>query len=179
MTRVHVVPHCRRLTFNKNKCPFAGQRSARLVVANDVAVLSECCETCVRLLGGSVVTPEVFLGIRNGPCLTFFPAVSSVKREIWVSDMFRAAKPEIARIVDAASLSDASRWSIIASAAEFDAVRRANKLAKSCVIGLATAVEVKNIRAAMPAHANHVFELPEFLAYASKLDKARSRNGVQ
>ncbi|CAK0864004.1 unnamed protein product, partial [Prorocentrum cordatum] len=150
----------------------AGDAVARVVVAADVSQIPEFVEVCVRILGGSLVTPEVFQGLRKGPCLTFFAAASLVNREIWISARFRAAKPDIARLLDKAAQSDQSKWAIIASVAEFEAARHAAKM-KSGVLGLATAVEVSAIKTAMPAHAKHVFELPAFLAYNSKLDRGR------
>ena len=154
-----------------------GDQSARIVVAADVARVPESCETVVRLLGGSIVTPEVFLGTRQGPCLTFLPAVT-VKREIWLSTKFRAAKPAIAAIVHRAAMADTSNWAIIASAAEFEVARRDTKN-KASVLGLADSAEVSLIRSAMPAHGKHVFELSDFLSYVSKFDQPNSRNGVQ
>ena len=154
-----------------------GGQIARIVVAADVASVPESCEIVVRLLGGSIITPEVFLGTRQGPCLTFLPAVT-VKREIWLSTKFRAAKPAIAAIVDRAAMADTSKWAIIASAAEFEAARRDTKNNAS-VLGLADSAEVSLIRSAMPAHGKHVFELSHFLSYVSKFDQPNSRNGVQ
>ena len=154
-----------------------GDQSARVVVAADVAKVPESCELVVRMLGGSIVAPEVFLGTRQGPCLTFLPAVS-VKREIWLSAKFRAVKPAIAAIFDRAAMADTSNWAIIASAAEFEAVRRATRN-KASVLGLADSAEVALIRRAMPAHGKHVFELSHFLSFVSKFDPTNSRNGVQ
>ncbi len=66
-----------------------------VMVAKDVTSLPGLAEVSLRLLGGSLVSPAVFLGVRQGPRLTLIPA-TGIKREVWLSDRFRAANPAVA-----------------------------------------------------------------------------------
>ncbi len=75
---------------------------------------------------------------------------------------------------------DRSKWSIVHSAAEFEAARLACGRARGAAcVGLAVKAEVDAIREAKPAMAKHVFELTAFLAFVSRFDAANSRSGAE
>jgi hypothetical protein len=156
-----------------------GSAPFHVAVASDITQVSNLLEVCIRLHGGQLVSSDVFLGLRKGPYLTFLPATQT-RREIWISDRFRASSPDISKAITRIALGDDSKWACIASVAEFEvAKRKAAKANASSVLGLATHAEVTAIRASHPAIGKHVFELPEFMSFVSRVDVSRSRNGVQ
>ena len=108
---------------------------------------------------------------QSGPRLTYKPAIA-MKREVWISHRFCVAEPTLTQLVRRITLQEASSWAIIATAAEFEAVKKAANARRSAsILGLATPDEVDAIARVFPASVSrHVFAWQMFLKFVAQPD---------
>ena len=153
-------------------------QQAAVVCVNDVADLPPIVDVALRIQGGLATTPEVLLGVRNGPVVSFL-AATHVKRKLWLSDRFIHENREVVDCLRSAVHRDDSKWTLIDSAEKFEEIKAKTRSKPSSVLGLATAVETAAIRHAKPNMGKHVFVLGDFLLFVARLNQPHCRSGIQ
>jgi hypothetical protein len=116
----------------------ADRLQADMVLVSSVAQLGQRTTWCLALCGGSAVTYDYIIkNFKSGTALVFKKAVAS-KRLIHVSDAFRLAQPELARILDAKAGAQGSKWKFLAKDVFLHKAAGANKVVKNLLVAFVT-----------------------------------------
>jgi hypothetical protein len=119
----------------------ADRLQADMVLVSSVAQLGQRTTWCLALCGGSAVTYDYIIkNFKSGTALVFKKAVAS-KRLIYVSDAFRLAHPELARILDFKASGEGSKWKFLAKDVFLHKAAGANKVVKNLLVAFVTHAE--------------------------------------
>ncbi len=137
---------------------------ARVFIVADPATVAEEVQVAAVLAGGWVMTPGTIVENR-GACVKYHDA-TAIRRKVYVTDTFRAERPDIARVLDA-RLADRTSWSIIDSLDAFATLKgkAAAQNASATVVALHGDDEA-HIFANVP----HCFKLAGFVKFITKMD---------
>lgn len=148
-------------------------------------VVVDVLEPGLRNKWSAVLAGALLVSVRrllhgSGPFIKYKPALR-IPQEVWMSDNFRSAHPDIAALIQQASTSPGSRWSMVAGDVEnfreHVLVREpARGLRRSSVVaGLVTKDELKHLAEALPANTRlHV--KADLLNRICRMDLSHSRD---
>jgi hypothetical protein len=112
-------------------------------------------------LGGVVCIPDVLLGKRLGPCVTYVAAVG-IPRQVWMSERFLAQNAGVAALV-ARVVNASPNWTLLDSPGAFEREKAeaARRKVNSRVLGLVTRVEEPVLKQAgvAPQQETNVFRV--------------------
>jgi len=106
-------------TIRRVDAPVSAVGVVDVAVVADVAMPGTTIDYIMKMRGGTILVPEVILGTRRGPALTFLPAIG-MRRQIWVSDRVREANPQLAGLLRRFVDDPKSKWKLLGSVHEFE-----------------------------------------------------------